>query len=243
MIAEFEADEGLLDQTGRVDFGKASNPPAPAPPVDASGPGDFSRGYTPSAASAPASPAPAEAPLAAAPVGSVPPAWSSRSVEEGPAVKAARAAQLEAARRAMLDDDDEPSDAVEMDLVTGRPVPRPAEYGEQGYGKGVGGASSNPRNYAPARPAPGPLPAVPAPPLPAVPAPPVAWAPPATYAATAAAAQSDAAAQKLWLLQRREWEAAEALLARRAANQPLEPAEMRQLRDSIASIVLALSSL
>jgi hypothetical protein len=36
---------------------------------------------------------------------------------------------------------------------------------------------------------------------------------------------------------------AEALLARRAASQPLQPAELRQLRDSIASIVLALSSL
>jgi phage gp46-like protein len=57
------------------------------------------------------------------------------------------------------------------------------------------------------------------------------------------AAASDAAAQKLWLLQRREWEAVEALLARQAANQPLQPVELRQLRDSIASIVLALSSL
>jgi hypothetical protein len=255
MIAEFEADEGLLEQTGRVDFGKAANPPAPPPPVDESGPGDFSRGYSRSTAPARAAPAPAADATFAAASPPPPPSRAPRPpVEEGPLVQAARAAQLEAARRAMLgdDDEDEPSDAVEMDPVTGLPVARSgAAYGEKGYGKGVGGASSNPRSYAPARPAPAPPPAVPIP-APPPPAPPAARAPPAPYAAPAAfapaapapvAAASDAAAQKLWLLQRREWEAVEALLARQAANQPLQPVELRQLRDSIASIVLALSSL
>jgi len=256
MIAEIEADDALLEQTGFVDFSNS----APSPPAvpDASGPGDFSRGYeTPPPSPKPKPPQPSPPP---------PPRPSaSAQFEEGPAVKAARAAALEAVRREMQEEYDAgeaysagegggPGGGVEIDPVTGKAVPwsgAQAEYGQAGYGLGAGGGGSNPRTFA--KPAPPPAPA-PRPPAPPPMAPPVAVAPPpasradailaarATAPPAAAPVEVDAAAQQLWMLQRREWLAAESLLGRRLGG-VATVAETAELRGSLAVLVLALTTL
>eukprot|EP00967_Tisochrysis_lutea_P144221 scaffold269012_cov34-Tisochrysis_lutea.AAC.1 len=230
MLAEIQEDEGLLDQTGRIDFSKAANSPSAPPPADTYGPGDFQRGYPPPNL-------PRNLPKHKGPPSTGP-------VEEGPAVKAARAAQLEQARRALQDGDSDEGDAVEIDPVTGLPMRvEAAQYGEKGYGLGVGGAQANPRSHQ--SPVSRAAPAA-ASPDPAYSQPPMASTPSATaYAvpSAVAATEVDKVAQQLWMLQRREWLSAESLLARKVAHETLTPAELKQLRESVASLVLALSSL